>query len=180
MSIQNSKTTKKMFDDNDTLWHEYHDKRDHSFKGYDKQEEIPINKIISYLETKKNYKIKILDLGCGRNLIRKHFKNNENFNIKGYDYISHNKSIKCDISELHDEDGTIDICIFSQSLMGSNWKEYIKEAKRVLRYNGEIIISESIERYEIIKEYIEEIKLHIKMSENKKTDKWFYLYIIND
>ncbi len=64
--------------------------------------------------------------------------------------------------------------------MGSNWKEYIKEAIRVLRFNGEMIISESIERYEIIKKYIEELGLHIKTSDFTTTNRWFYLNVLND
>ena len=65
--------------------------------------------------------------------------------------------------------------------MGSNWKEYIREAKRVLRYNGEMIISESVNRYDVIKAYIEEEGLHIKKSENNGgEDRWFYMYILND
>ena len=72
------------------------------------------------------------------------------------------------------------MCIFSQSLMGSNWKEYINEAIRVLKYNGEIIISESIERYETIKAYIDEKNLLIKRVENEKSNRWFYMYILND
>jgi superfamily II DNA or RNA helicase len=180
MSIQKSETTIKMFNDDPSLWNKYHDNRDFSFKGYDNQSEIPINKIISYLETKSNRKLKILDLGCGRNLIKQHFIQNNKFDITGYDYVSFNTSIKCDVSNLPDEDETIDICIFSQSLMGSNWKEYINESIRVLRYNGEMIISESIERYDIIKKYIEELGLHIKSSINKTTNRWFYLHIIND
>ena len=147
---------------------------------YDNQDEIPLNKIIKYLETKKNRKLKILDLGCGRNLIKEKFKNNTKFDIKGYDYVSYNGSIECDISNLQDENESVDICIFSQSLMGSNWKEYINEAIRVLRYNGEMIISESIERYEKIKEYIDEKNLHIKNVENNKENRWFYMYILND
>ena len=39
--------------------------------------------------------------------------------------------------------------------MGSNWKEYIAETYRVLNYNSNIIISESSDRYNIIKQYIE-------------------------
>ena len=75
----------------------------------------------------------------------------------------------------------LDICVFSQGLMGSNWKEYIREAKRVLRYNGEMIISESVNRYDVIKAYIEEEGLHIKKSENNGgEDRWFYMYILND
>ena len=166
--------------ENNKLWHKYHDNRDISFLGYDNQNEIPLNKIIKYLETKKNRKLKILDLGCGRNLIKEKFKNNTKFDIEGYDYVSYNGSIECDISNLKDENESVDICIFSQSLMGSNWKEYINEAIRVLRYNGEMIISESIERYEKIKEYIDEKNLHIKSVENNKENRWFYMYILND
>ena len=80
----------------------------------------------------------------------------------------------------YDENETIDICIFSQSLMGYNWKDYINEAFRVLRYNGEIIISESSDRYDLIKKYINELGYHIKKEEFEKTNRWFYLWILND
>ncbi len=43
--------------------------------------------------------------------------------IIGYDYISYNCSIKCDISNLPDEDESTKICIYSQSLIGFNWKD---------------------------------------------------------
>jgi len=51
MSSQKSSITKEMFNNNPELWTEYHDARDFSFQGYDNQDEIPINKIIKYLET---------------------------------------------------------------------------------------------------------------------------------
>ena len=54
MSTQNSSITKKMFESEPNLWNKYHDSRDHSFKGYDNQDEIPVNKIIKYLETKSS------------------------------------------------------------------------------------------------------------------------------
>ena len=121
-------------------------------------------------------------------LIKEYFKDNNKFNITGYDYVSHNGSIECDISKLPDEDESVDVCVFSQALMGSNWKDYINEAVRVLRYNGEIIISESVCRYEIIKEHIKSLGLHIKIDDCKEklklmiweTNRWFYLYIVND
>ena len=180
MSIQNSNTTNKMFKENKSLWEEYHNLRDYSFKGYKEQDEIPVNKIIKYLETKSNIKLKILDLGCGRNLIYLHFKSNNKFEIVGYDHVESNGSKSCDISKLNELAESVDICVFSQSLMGSNWKEYLNEALRVLRYNGEIIISESIERYELIKNYIQQLKLYIKFDIYEPTKRWFYLHIIND
>jgi hypothetical protein len=179
MTTQKSEMTNKMFDKQPQLWELYHKARDASFKGYNKQGEIPINKIIMYLET-KNKKLKILDLGCGRNLIKKHFEKNKKFDITGYDYVSHNNSIACDISNLPDDDETVDVCIFSQSLMGHNWKSYITEAFRVLKYNSELIISESIERFDTIKKYIDDMKYIIKACHNEKSNRWFYLYIIND
>jgi len=64
--------------------------------------------------------------------------------------------------------------------MGSNWKDYLKEGKRVLNYNGEMIISESKERYKKIKDYILELGLHIKKEEYTETKRWFYIHAINE
>ena len=50
MSLQKSSTTKEMFIKELNLWTLYYDCRDFSFKGYDNQDEILINKIIKYLE----------------------------------------------------------------------------------------------------------------------------------
>lgn len=180
MSIQKSYTTKDMFEKNKDLWHQYHDNRDFSFQGYDNQNEIPVNKIISYLETKKNHKLRILDLGCGRNIIYEHFKDNKKFNITGYDYVSFNNSIETDISNLPDEDESVKVCVYSQSLMGSNWKEYLNEGKRVLEYNGEMIISESVERYDIVKKYLKEIGMYIKKEDYNETNRWFYIFAIKE
>lgn len=177
MSTQKSSNTKKMFE-NENLWHQYHDCRDFSFQGYDNQNEIPVNKIISYLETKKNHKLKILDLGCGRNLIYEHFKDNKKFTITGYDYVSCNDSKVADISDLPEEDESVKICVFSQSLMGSNWNTYMDEGYRVLEYNGEMIISENQERYDIVKAYLQKINMHVIKEDYNETNRWFYIYAI--
>ena len=180
LSTQNSQTSQTMFQESPNLWHTYHDARDFSFQGYDNQQEIPLNKIITYLTHKTNKKLIILDLGCGRNLIKTHFEQFPNLNIIGYDHISFNNSIQCDISNLPNENDTIDICIFSQSLMGSNWQSYIEEAIRVLRHNGEIIISESVERYDIVKNFIISKRLVIKYDNYVEGNRWFYLHVLND
>jgi ubiquinone/menaquinone biosynthesis C-methylase UbiE len=178
MSTQKSDTTNEMFKQMPKLWEQYHDARDFSFKGYDNQNEIPVNKIISYLETKKNHKLKILDLGCGRNLISEHFYENHKFAITGYDHVSHNDSKVADISDLPEDDDSVKICVYSQSLMGSNWKEYLDEGYRVLEYNGEMIISESVERYDKVKSYLQKINMHIIKEDYNEKNRWFYIYAI--
>ena len=178
MATQKSETTNQMFTTTPSLWHSYHDSRDFSFKGYDNQYEIPLNKIIKYLETKKSHKLNILDLGCGRNLIQEHFKDNKKFTVTGYDYVSYNGSKVADISSLPEGDESVKVCVYSQALMGSNWKEYLVEGYRVLEYNGEMIISESVERYEVVKAHLEAIGMHIIREEYAETNRWFYIYAI--
>ena len=62
--------------------------------------------------------------------------------------------------------------------MGFNWKEYLNEGNRVLEYNGEMIISESRERYEVIKSYLEELNMKIIIDEYNKTNRWFIIHAI--
>ena len=62
--------------------------------------------------------------------------------------------------------------------MGSNWKDYLTEGKRVLGYNGEMIISESIERYIIIKDYLKELGMYVTKDDYIETNRWFYIYAI--
>jgi hypothetical protein len=184
MAVQASSTTNTMFKNEPALWEKYHSSRDISFKGYDNQDEIPVNKIIKYLETKNKRRLKILDLGCGRNKIKDHFKSNLKFTVVGYDHVAYNGSIAVDISSLPDEYESVNMCIFSQSLMGSNWVDYLIEAKRVLMYGGEIIISESHNRFEDIKTKLIELGFSIKREELNQTEntveRWFYIIAINE
>ena len=62
--------------------------------------------------------------------------------------------------------------------MGSNWKEYLNEGHRVLEYNGEMIVSESIDRYQLIKDYLISMNMHIKNEDYEKDKRWFFIYAI--
>ena len=80
--------------------------------------------------------------------------------------------------QFEDEDDSINMCIYSQSLMGSNWKNYLDEGKRVFDYHGEMIICESSERYDKIKEYVGELELHVKKDVYDAGKRWFYIHAI--
>jgi len=49
----------------------------------------------------------------------------------------------CDIKSVPLPDEAIDIAVFSLSLMGRNWRQYIAEAKRRLATNGYLLIAET-------------------------------------
>ena len=150
-SSQKSTTTHEKLQSNPAEWHAYHAARDISFQGYTDQSQIPRNRIIAHLADKRKHRLRILDLGCGRNNIAQHYADadkDHKFAIQGYDHVVEEGStaragnIANLAAQEHDE--SADICIYSQSLMGSDWRTYLTEGYRMLRYNGEFIISEHI------------------------------------
>ena len=150
-ATQKSSTTHEKLQSNPAEWHAYHTARDISFQGYADQSQIPRNRVIAHLGDKRKHRLRILDLGCGRNNIAQHYANadkNHKFTIQGYDHIAEEGSgaLVGNIADLaaQEEDESADICIYSQSLMGSDWRDYLTEGHRMLRYNGEFIISEHI------------------------------------
>jgi hypothetical protein len=146
-ATQKSTTTHEKLQSDPTEWRAYHVARDISFQGYD-QSQIPRNRVIAHLANKRKHRLRILDLGCGRNNIARHYADEKKFTIQGYDHVAEEGSGArvgniADLS-MQEEDESADICIYSQSLMGSDWRDYLTEGYRILRYNGEFIISEHI------------------------------------
>jgi hypothetical protein len=149
-ATQKSCTTHEKLQSNPAEWHAYHAARDISFKGYVDQYQIPRNRVIAHLGNKRKHRLRILDLGCGRNNIARHFADEKDhkFTIQGYDHVAEEGTgaLAGNIADLaaQEEDEGADICIYSQSLMGSDWRDYLTEGHRMLRYNGEFIISEHV------------------------------------
>ena len=58
--------------------------------------------------------------------------------VRSFDHIAIDEDvIACDIGEgVPLKDASIDLAIFSLSLMGNNWRDYLKEARRCLRPLG--------------------------------------------
>jgi len=163
-STQKSRTTHEKLQSNPTEWHAYHAARDISFQGYPDQAQIPRHRVIAHIAKKRKHRLRILDLGCGRNNIAQHFAENDKdhkFTIQGYDHVVEEGSGArvgniADLSaQEHDE--SADICLWSQSLMGSDWSEYLTEGYRMLRYNGEFIISEHIRMLDKVRAELERL-----------------------
>ena len=88
----------------------------------------------------------VADLGCGEDLLRKEIPKNK---VLSFDHVAINKNVTaCDISHLPLENESVDITVFSLSLMGANYKEYLQEAYRVLKAMGVILIAEPISKWE--------------------------------
>ena len=75
-----------------------------------------------------------------------------------------------DVSE-HVNDGGLNAVVFSLSLMGKNWKEYLKEAHRCLHEYGTLFISETTnqvsERLTDLEEELKKLGFRIEKKEEK-------------
>jgi ribosomal RNA-processing protein 8 len=92
---------------------------------------------------KPKYENKIIaDLGCGEAyLAQKLSKTNRK--IHSFDLVKINEYItQCDIKNVPLKNEEVDVAVFCLSLMGTNFVDFIKEAKRILKNKGILIVSE--------------------------------------
>ena len=137
----------KLFEDK-TKWEHYHTVSERNEESFPK-ESIPRNQIITELDKIKTKRPKkIVDMGCGKANISKHFNGDKRFEFTNYDHVANDVSVEeCDISHMPLEDDSAEICILSLAMWGANCKEYIQEAHRVLETNGTLYIIEPTKRW---------------------------------
>ena len=138
------------------------------------------NHLLSKELNKKKYKgMKILDLGCGEAFIQQNLKNK--VDITSYDLIALNQYVKeCDIKNLPHESNTIDICIFCLSLMGTNFLEFLLEAKRVLKNKGRLIVAEITSRIKNEDFFLNAFTdLGFTLSNKKDLEGYFNIYVFS-
>ena len=68
--------------------------------------------------------------------------------VHSFDHVAANENvIACDIAHVPLDDETLDVAIFSLSLMGANFTEYLREAHRTLKLDGWLHVVEATSRF---------------------------------
>ena len=125
-----------------TLFQLYH-------RGYNSQTQnwpySPLDHIIAYLNTLPKDLI-VADCGCGNARLAKEVKQRT---VHSFDLVSLDDSIVtvADIANLPLADESVDVCVFCLSLMGTNYKDFLQEAARILRVEGKLLIVEVASRF---------------------------------
>lgn len=136
--VSNSQTTNKRLTEDPTEWFQYHTLYRESRATWS---EIPYKEIAKQIK-RKDYVV--ADLGCGENLLKGEISNK----VLSFDHVAIDNTVTaCDISKLPLEDDSIDVAVFSLSLMGSNYESYLKEAYRVLKHMQPIMIAETAKQW---------------------------------
>jgi hypothetical protein len=180
----NSENLHKHFKENKDDWSNYHKIAEENEKSFP-EEEIPYNRVIKYLESIPGKRNKtVVDLGCGKARVSEHFKNNKRFEFHNFDHIACNETvIERDIRNTELEEYSVDIAILCLAMWGSNCKDYLEEAYRILDKGGRLIIVEAFKRWneQIEGEETIENKLVKLLEDNKftivKNDEQKFMFI---
>ncbi len=143
INTEKSSTTHQRMLKNPEEWHEYHRNYREERKDW---RTIPFDEWIKRIK-KLSDRFLIGDFGCGEAKIAEAIGSR----VINFDHVAIDSSvISCDMSDVSDhvKKGGIDVALFSLSLMGKNWEDYLKEASRCLNDNGYLFIAETTKSLE--------------------------------
>jgi hypothetical protein len=166
-----SQTTYQRLQENPEEWMQYHTLYQEARKTW---EIIPYQETIKWLQKRSG--LVVADFGCGEALIAKEVSHLHT--IYNFDFIAINDSvIECDMAKVPLEDNCLDIAIFNLSLMGKNIDQYIREAARTLRLDGQLWIYEPSSHIKNIDNFITMLK-QAGFSVTEPVEQYKFLHII--
>ena len=86
----------------------------------------------------------VADFGCGEARLATSVKQKTH----SFDLVAANDRITaCDIANVPLPDASVDVAVFCLALMGTNYFDFLREAKRVLRDGGLLLVAEVVSRF---------------------------------
>jgi len=138
---QPSNAAVKLFSSDSTLFSAYHQGYQHQAKQWPLD---PLNVIITDL-LRQDSKAIIADLGCGEARLSRSVPNT----VHSFDLVAANDNVTvADIAKLPLEDASVDFVVFCLSLMGTNIRDFVFEAARILKVGGTLKIAELESRFQ--------------------------------
>jgi hypothetical protein len=135
-----SDTTHQRLQQDPSEWYLYHTLYQEARAGWP---ELPYERIAERLRLRPDWVVG--DFGCGEALLGAVLPNR----VIGLDHVAVKESVTvCDLSSTPLEDASLDVAVFSLSLMGTNWEDYLKEAHRTLKPYGHLFIAEPHGKWE--------------------------------
>ena len=134
-----SETTHKRMQNHPEEWLDYHRKLKEKRKTWSVD---PLEELISRVKMMSS-KLKIGDFGCGEAKLMEQIGSDR---VISFDHVAVNDKVKvCDVKSVskYVDDASLEVAVFSLSLMGKNWRDYIVEAKRCLPTRGSMLIAET-------------------------------------
>lgn len=166
--LSEGKDAKELFKNDPNSFAVYHD-------GYSQQlKKWPLNPLSVVIKqvSKMPKDTKIADLGCGNGTLAKSVKQKvRSFDLQSIDPVVE----ECDMAHTPLLSAEMDVVVFCLSLMGTNMKDYIIEANRILKTGGTMKIAEVESRFQDVKTFIKEVeKFGFSLTKNDFSNNLFY------
>ena len=115
---------------------------------------IPYEEMIRWCQERSGKVIG--DFGCGEALLATAVS--DRHTVYSLDHVAINDDvIACDMVHVPLDDESLDVAIFSLSLMGANFTEYLREAHRTLKLDGQLHILEATERFSHREQFVKSL-----------------------
>ncbi len=108
---------------------------------------VPFEEEIDWLEQLDESKV-VADFGCGEAIIGARVGDHHTVRSVDHIAIDPGRVDACDMTNVPQEDKSVDVAIFCLSLMGANFTDYLREAHRCLKFSGELHIWEAASRFD--------------------------------
>jgi ribosomal RNA-processing protein 8 len=104
---------------------------------------VPVDEVIEYLKEHHPSPAVIADMGCGEAKIGASLQNT----VHSFDFRAQNGRVtECDMRNTPLPDASVDVVVFVLSLMGTNLNDFIREARRIIKNIGTMLIVEITSR----------------------------------
>jgi superfamily II DNA or RNA helicase len=136
-----SETTHARLQENPEEWAQYHTLYREARKDW---AVVPYEEMIRWCRQRSGYVIG--DFGCGEAKLAEAVS--DRHTVYSFDHVAANDDVvACDMTHVPLDDETLDVAIFSLSLMSTNFADCIREAKRTLKLDGQLHVIEATERF---------------------------------
>ncbi len=136
-----SVTTHERLNANAEEWEQYHTLYREARKDW---AVVPYEEMIRWCQKRSGYVIG--DFGCGEAKLAEAV--GDRHTVHSLDHVAVNENaIACDMAHVPLDDETLDVAVFSLSLMGMNFIDYLREAHRTLKLDGQLHIFEATSRF---------------------------------
>ena len=134
---------------------------------------VPFQEMVNWAKDRQGHVI--ADFGCGEALFGKAAA--ERHTVYSFDHVAINESVVAtDMANIPLDDETLDDAIFSLSLMGANFSDYLREAYRTLKLDGSLHVWEATSRFDDPERFARELtKLGFKASLPEQRGSFTYI-----
>jgi hypothetical protein len=137
----------------------------------------PVDECLKYIRANIADGSSIGDFGCGDAKLAQVLK--DSMTMNSFDLVSTNPLVTaCNIAHVPLPDKSLDMAVFSLSLMGTDWPKFIAEAQRCLKPGGIIYIAEVQSRVSNFTDFVSAFKPSFEILKSNNQKESYFVTVI--